>query len=174
MKAGMVIFIYSLLFTSLVSFFAYALIPDDVRPQYFNNLISGIAMYLAGPMPLQAAVPGLHRHRRLPDAGGRDQHVDHRFERRAEPRVRRRRDDRLVPCAASEIRHDLPDDQPDCRAAAGRDHRIARQHLHAGRGVRVRRHLVVRVQGPGDAGAAVQGPVASRVEGAVQRAARRH
>jgi len=45
MKAGMVIFIYSLLFTSLVSFFAYALIPDDVRPQYFNNLISGIALF---------------------------------------------------------------------------------------------------------------------------------
>jgi amino acid transporter len=53
MKAGMVIFVYSLLFTSLVSFFAYALIPDDVRPQYFNNLISGISIYLAGPMPLK-------------------------------------------------------------------------------------------------------------------------
>jgi amino acid transporter len=53
MKAGLVIFVYSLLFTSLVSFFAYALIPDDVRPQYFNNLISGIAIYLAGPMPLK-------------------------------------------------------------------------------------------------------------------------
>ena len=58
MKAGLVIFIYSLLFTSLVSFFAYALIPDDVRPQYFNNLISGIAMYLAGPMPLKLLFQG--------------------------------------------------------------------------------------------------------------------
>ena len=58
MKAGMVIFIYSLLFTSLVSFFAYALIPDDVRPQYFNNLISGISMYLAGPMPLKLLFQG--------------------------------------------------------------------------------------------------------------------
>ena len=57
-KAGMVIFVYSLLFTSLVSFFAYALIPDDVRPQYFNNLISGIAMYLAGPMPLKLLFQG--------------------------------------------------------------------------------------------------------------------
>ncbi|MGA9996065.1 MAG: APC family permease [Pyrinomonadaceae bacterium] len=52
-RAGMVIFIYSLLFTSLVSFFAYALIPDSVRPQYFDNLISGISMYLIGPMPLK-------------------------------------------------------------------------------------------------------------------------
>jgi amino acid transporter len=58
MKAGMVIFIYSLLFTSLVSFFAYALIPDDVRPQYFNNMISGISMYLAGPMPLKLLFQG--------------------------------------------------------------------------------------------------------------------
>jgi amino acid transporter len=58
MKAGMVIFIYSLLFTSLVSFFAYALIPDQVRPQYFNNLISGIAIYLAGPMPLKLLFQG--------------------------------------------------------------------------------------------------------------------
>jgi amino acid transporter len=58
MKAGMVIFIYSLLFTSLVSFFAYALIPDQVRPQYFNNLISGISMYLAGPMPLKLLFQG--------------------------------------------------------------------------------------------------------------------
>jgi hypothetical protein len=58
MKAGLVIFIYSLLFTSLVSFFAYALIPDDVRPQYFNNLISGISIYLAGPMPLKLLFQG--------------------------------------------------------------------------------------------------------------------
>ncbi|HEX3558663.1 MAG TPA: APC family permease, partial [Pyrinomonadaceae bacterium] len=53
MKAGMVIFLYSLLFTSLVSFFAYSIIPDSVRPQYFDNLISGISMYLVGPLPLR-------------------------------------------------------------------------------------------------------------------------
>jgi amino acid transporter len=53
MRAGFVIFLYSLLFTSLVSFFAYAIIPDQSRPQYFDNLISGIAVNLAGPMPLK-------------------------------------------------------------------------------------------------------------------------
>ena len=54
MRAGFVIFIYSLLFTSLVSFFAYALIPDDVRiTTYRDNLISGIAMYLSGPLSLK-------------------------------------------------------------------------------------------------------------------------
>jgi len=49
-KTGLVIFVYSLLFTSLVSFFAVMMIPDTVRPQFFANLIGGIAMYLAGPI----------------------------------------------------------------------------------------------------------------------------
>ncbi len=53
MRAGLVIFIYSLLFTSLVSFFAYALIPDGIRHQYSDNLISGISMYLVGPTSLK-------------------------------------------------------------------------------------------------------------------------
>ncbi|HWO01413.1 MAG TPA: APC family permease [Blastocatellia bacterium] len=48
-KAGIVIFVYSLLFTSLVSFFAVAIIPDDKRPQYLTNLISGLAMNFVGP-----------------------------------------------------------------------------------------------------------------------------
>jgi len=48
-RAGLVIFIYSLLFTSLVSFFAVMIIPDNVRPEFFSNLIGGLAMYLVGP-----------------------------------------------------------------------------------------------------------------------------
>jgi amino acid transporter len=52
-KTGLVIFVYSLLFTSLVSFFAVMIIPDKVRPDYFANLIGGIAMYLAGPESLR-------------------------------------------------------------------------------------------------------------------------
>jgi amino acid transporter len=48
-RAGWVIFIYSLLFTSLVSFFAVAIIPDEVRGQYLNNLISGLAINFVGP-----------------------------------------------------------------------------------------------------------------------------
>jgi amino acid transporter len=54
-RAGLVIFVYSLAFTSLVSFFAVAIIPDQVRPQYFDNLISGLAMHLAGPEWLRLA-----------------------------------------------------------------------------------------------------------------------
>src|SRR5215831_14375503 len=48
-KAGAVIFIYSLVFTSLVSFFAVMIIPDDVRQGFLENLIGGLAMSLAGP-----------------------------------------------------------------------------------------------------------------------------
>ena len=55
MRAGAVIFVYSLTFTSFVSFLAYALIPDPSRPRFFDNLISGIAMNLAGPVALRLA-----------------------------------------------------------------------------------------------------------------------
>jgi len=52
-RAGFVIFIYSLLFTSLVSFFAVAIIPDEARPKYMDNLISGLSMNLIGPVYLK-------------------------------------------------------------------------------------------------------------------------
>ncbi|HUK88831.1 MAG TPA: APC family permease [Blastocatellia bacterium] len=52
MRAGLVIFVYSLLFTSLVSFFASMLIADHERPKYFDNLISGLAMNVVGPTTL--------------------------------------------------------------------------------------------------------------------------
>jgi hypothetical protein len=57
-KTGLVIFIYSLLFTSLVSFFAVMIIPDSVRPDYFANLIGGIAMYLVGPTSIKLLFHG--------------------------------------------------------------------------------------------------------------------
>ncbi len=57
-KTGLVIFIYSLLFTSLVSFFAVMIIPDKVRPDYFANLIGGITMYLVGPPTLKLLFHG--------------------------------------------------------------------------------------------------------------------
>ncbi|MGO9210595.1 MAG: APC family permease [Terriglobales bacterium] len=49
-RAGLVIFIYSLLFTSLVSFFAVMIIPDHARSQFFPNLIGGLSMYVVGPV----------------------------------------------------------------------------------------------------------------------------
>jgi amino acid transporter len=57
-KTGLVIFIYSLLFTSLVSFFAVMIIPDHVRHEHFANLIGGITMYLAGPESLKLLFHG--------------------------------------------------------------------------------------------------------------------
>src|SRR6202162_1111423 len=57
-KAGLVIFVYSLIFTAGVSFFASMIIPDAVRPQYFGNLISGLALNFVGPFNLQLDFEG--------------------------------------------------------------------------------------------------------------------
>ncbi len=52
-RAGLVIFVFSLMFTGVVGFFAVMIIPDAVRPQYYENLISGLAMHLVGPESLK-------------------------------------------------------------------------------------------------------------------------
>jgi amino acid transporter len=54
-KAGFVIFVYSLIFTAGVAFFAVMIIPDAVRQSFFDNPIGGLAMYLAGPQSLRLA-----------------------------------------------------------------------------------------------------------------------
>ena len=52
-RAGFVIFIYSMLFTSLVSFFAVMIVPDAARQKFLNNLIGGLSMFLVGPMSVR-------------------------------------------------------------------------------------------------------------------------
>ena len=52
-RAGFVIFIYSLMFTSLVSFFAVMIIPDAARKNFLDNLIGGLSMYLVGPISVR-------------------------------------------------------------------------------------------------------------------------
>src|SRR3989442_4387762 len=52
-KPGFVIFVYSLIFTAGVAFFAVMIIPDAVRSNFFDNPIGGLAMYLVGPLPLR-------------------------------------------------------------------------------------------------------------------------
>jgi amino acid transporter len=52
-RAGLVIFLYSMLFTSLVSFFAVMIIPDNERSAHLGNLIGGLAMHMVGPLPLR-------------------------------------------------------------------------------------------------------------------------
>ena len=54
-KAGFVIFVYSLIFTAGVAFFAVMIIPDAVRNSFFDNPIGGLAMYLVGPLPVRVA-----------------------------------------------------------------------------------------------------------------------
>jgi amino acid transporter len=49
-KAAFIVFLYSLLLTSLISFFAVMIIPEHVRiSEYGGNLIGGLAMNVAGP-----------------------------------------------------------------------------------------------------------------------------
>ncbi len=56
-RAGFVIFLYSMLMTTLISFFAVMIIPDDVRmATYSDNLIGGLAMYVVGPLSLRLAL----------------------------------------------------------------------------------------------------------------------
>jgi amino acid transporter len=53
-RAAVIIAIYSTLFTGLSSLLAVMLIPDAVRvPVYKDNLISGLAMYMTGPLMLR-------------------------------------------------------------------------------------------------------------------------
>ena len=55
LRTGLVIFVFSLVFTSFVSFCAVMIIPDAERSKYFDNLIGGISMFLAGPFGLRLA-----------------------------------------------------------------------------------------------------------------------
>ncbi len=52
-KTGMVVILYSLIFTAGVSFLAVMLIPDTVRPKYLDNLIGGLSTVLVGPTILK-------------------------------------------------------------------------------------------------------------------------
>ncbi len=54
-KAGYVIFLYSLIFTAGVAFFAVMIVPDSVRSSFYDNPISGLAMYLVGPLSARVA-----------------------------------------------------------------------------------------------------------------------
>jgi len=54
-KAALVIFLYSLVFTAGVAFFAVMIIPDSVRGSFQDNPIGGLAMYLSGPIQLRLA-----------------------------------------------------------------------------------------------------------------------
>jgi amino acid transporter len=52
-KAAVVITVFSFVFTGICSLLAVMLIPDNVRASYRDNMISGMALYLAGPYVLK-------------------------------------------------------------------------------------------------------------------------
>ncbi|MBX9600185.1 MAG: APC family permease [Bryobacteraceae bacterium] len=52
---GLIVCTYALLSTGLISLFAVMIIPDNVRPQYYDNLIGGLSMNLVGPEVLRLA-----------------------------------------------------------------------------------------------------------------------
>jgi amino acid transporter len=54
-RASLEVILYSLLFTCSVAFFAVMLIPDSQRALYHDNLIGGLAMFLAGPKAARLA-----------------------------------------------------------------------------------------------------------------------
>jgi hypothetical protein len=58
-KAAVLIFIFSFCFTGGVSFLAVTIIPDSVRPEYADNLISGLVVYLVGPGGLKFIFEGV-------------------------------------------------------------------------------------------------------------------
>ncbi len=58
-KTAFIIFVYSMLFTSLVSFFAFMIIPNaTTRLNYKDDLIAGLAMNVVGPVMLRLLFHG--------------------------------------------------------------------------------------------------------------------
>ena len=92
-KAGLVIFLYSLLFTSLVSFFAVMIIPDKVRPRLFRQPDQRTGHARGGPVLAATGLPGLRGGGRRADSVGCREHVDHRRQWSAQPAGRGRRAD---------------------------------------------------------------------------------
>ncbi|MEP7367520.1 MAG: APC family permease, partial [Acidobacteriota bacterium] len=50
-----IVCVYAMFSTGLLSIFAVMIIPDAVRPQYYDNLLGGLSMSLAGPYLLKLA-----------------------------------------------------------------------------------------------------------------------
>jgi amino acid transporter len=48
-KAAVIIFVVALLLTGASAFLAVGIVPDDIRPKYADNLLSGLAMSMSGP-----------------------------------------------------------------------------------------------------------------------------
>ena len=160
-KAALVIFIYSMVFTSLVSFFAVMIIPDKTRPQFFENLIGGLAMSLTGPFHRAAGIPHFRGGGRHVDFFRRGEYGNRGIERSAEPRVRGWRAARLVSAAASEVRDFVPHHQHGRRDANRDDSPEPRRRDVSREPLRLRRYLEFRAERHGGVGAALHAAAAA-------------
>lgn len=52
-RAGLAVFLFSLVFTSLLCFLPVMIIPDAERPRFFDNLVSGLAMSVDAPYAIR-------------------------------------------------------------------------------------------------------------------------
>lgn len=57
-RAGIIIFVFSFVLTGIVSLLAVMIVPDGVRATYQDNLLSGLAMSLAGPSMAKLILQG--------------------------------------------------------------------------------------------------------------------
>jgi amino acid transporter len=58
-RAAIIIFFFSIVVTGILSLFAVMIIPDDIRPNYYDNLFGGLSMHLAGPTMVKLVLQGL-------------------------------------------------------------------------------------------------------------------
>ncbi len=58
-RAAVIIFFFSILVTGVLSLFAVMIIPDGDRPHYYDNLLSGLSMHLAGPTVVKLVLQGM-------------------------------------------------------------------------------------------------------------------
>ncbi len=169
-KAAFIVFVYSLLLTGGISFLAVLLIPNDVRmSDVLRQPDRRPGHERRRPVVGPIAAQRLRGRGRLPDPVRRGQHGDHRLQRRPQSRRRGRRHAGMVPQAPSALRHDLP--HPLAHFPAATVHHLGqpRRRAAAGRGVRFRRRLELRLPGAGDGGAALHRSPAARGQGAAER-----
>ena len=173
-RAGFVIFIYSMLFTSLVSFFAVMIIPDAQRHKFLDNLIGGLSMFLVGPISVRLA---FHAFVVLVGtlilAGAVNTAIIG-----SNGVLNRVAEDGVLPDwfrhPHHKYRNQLAPHQPDRDSATGHHRHQPWRRLHAGRSVRLRGGVELRHEGAFGAGAALQAAARPRMEGAPEFPDRRH